>query len=72
MPIFQTKVWTPTGVLGVQTYDKGLFVNGTCFYILLNLTMSLENSIVATAGDGWGHQDSLRERYENVYGDFYS
>jgi hypothetical protein len=27
-------------------------------------------NLVATACDGWGHQDSLRERYENVYGDF--
>ena len=28
--------------------------------------------IVANACDGWGHQDSLRERYEMVYGDLES
>jgi len=28
--------------------------------------------IVETACDGWGHQDSLQERYEHVYGDFNS
>ena len=26
--------------------------------------------LVANATDGWGHYDSLRERYEDVYGDF--
>ncbi len=26
--------------------------------------------IVKNATDGWGYQDSLQERYEDVYGDF--
>lgn len=37
---------------------------------LLDEFKSRAHNIVKNATEGWGHQESLQERYEEVYGDF--